>query len=195
MRSAAFAVLALLASPAFALTPPGEVALEPGTMSAEGYRLPPYRAATPERHPEAWTVSVEEARALLERREVIALDVMATVARPPSGELKAAFIPSQSRRHLPGSVWLPNVGFDRLAPEIEAYFRTELERLAEGRKDRGLLFYCIADCWASWNAARRAVRLGYTRVYWYPGGTEGWSAAGLPLVEAVPVPLEGAGGR
>jgi rhodanese-related sulfurtransferase len=39
----------------------------------------------------------------------------------------------------------------------------------------------------SWNAARRAVALGYTAVHWFPGGIEGWqSAGGAPLVRATP---------
>jgi len=39
----------------------------------------------------------------------------------------------------------------------------------------------------SWNAAKRAIALGYT-VAWYPDGTDGWQDAGLPLSVAVPVP-------
>ena len=33
----------------------------------------------------------------------------------------------------------------------------------------------------SWNAARRAIAMGYTSVAWYPDGTDGWSQAGQPL--------------
>jgi PQQ-dependent catabolism-associated CXXCW motif protein len=51
-----------------------------------------------------------------------------------------------------------------------------------------VVFYCLADCWMSWNAAKRAAAWGYTRVYWYRDGTDGWAAAKLPLVEAQPVP-------
>jgi rhodanese-related sulfurtransferase len=40
----------------------------------------------------------------------------------------------------------------------------------------------------SWNAAKRAVSLGYTAVAWYPDGTDGWREAGLPLSEATPAP-------
>jgi PQQ-dependent catabolism-associated CXXCW motif protein len=49
------------------------------------------------------------------------------------------------------------------------------------------LFYCLRDCWMSWNAAKRAIALGYT-VAWYPDGTDGWQDAGLPLSAAVPAP-------
>jgi len=38
-----------------------------------------------------------------------------------------------------------------------------------------------AECWESYNAALRALRLGYREVYWYRGGVASWQAAGLPL--------------
>jgi rhodanese-related sulfurtransferase len=40
----------------------------------------------------------------------------------------------------------------------------------------------------SWNAAKRALTLGYTRVAWYPQGTDGWATQGLPLETRTPVP-------
>ena len=41
-------------------------------------------------------------------------------------------------------------------------------------------------CWMSWNAAKRAVALGYTGVNWFPEGSDGWVAAGGDLVTAEP---------
>jgi rhodanese-related sulfurtransferase len=38
----------------------------------------------------------------------------------------------------------------------------------------------------SWNAAKRAVSWGYTAVYWYRDGTDGWEAAKLPVENAEP---------
>ncbi|HEM46079.1 MAG TPA: PQQ-dependent catabolism-associated CXXCW motif protein, partial [Alphaproteobacteria bacterium] len=37
----------------------------------------------------------------------------------------------------------------------------------------------------------RALSWGHSDVYWYPEGTDGWAAAGLPLEESTPVPREG----
>ena len=53
-----------------------------------------------------------------------------------------------------------------------------------------LVFYCQRACWMSWNAARRAVALGYKQISWYPDGVDGWREAGLPLEprEAEPRP-------
>jgi PQQ-dependent catabolism-associated CXXCW motif protein len=44
-----------------------------------------------------------------------------------------------------------------------------------------IVFYCLASCWMSWNAAKRALAIGYRRVAWYPDGTDGWAADHLPL--------------
>jgi rhodanese-related sulfurtransferase len=40
----------------------------------------------------------------------------------------------------------------------------------------------------SWNAAKRALTMGYHKVAWFPDGTDGWEARGLPLQEAEPAP-------
>ena len=46
---------------------------------------------------------------------------------------------------------------------MQAYFADGLERAARGDQSTPLVFYCLADCWQSWNAAKRALSLGYTR--------------------------------
>ena len=86
------------------------------------------------------------------------------------------------------AVWLANVGYGVLSEEVESYFRRSLEALTAGDHSRALVFYCQMHCWMSWNAAKRALALGYARVHWYPDGTEGWAAAGLPFAEAQPHP-------
>jgi rhodanese-related sulfurtransferase len=43
----------------------------------------------------------------------------------------------------------------------------------------------------SWNAAKRALALGYSNVAWYPEGTDAWFAALLPLQDATPEPRPG----
>jgi PQQ-dependent catabolism-associated CXXCW motif protein len=94
-------------------------------------------------------------------------------------------------RDIPGSVWLPDVGYGALSPEMAEWFRTHLAKLAAGDPARPMVIYCRADCWMSWNAAKRAVGLGYAGIVWYPDGTDGWEAAGLPLEERTPEPRPG----
>ena len=63
------------------------------------------------------------------------------------------------------------IGLRRLAAEPENYFKSNLERLTGGAKDKAIVFFCLRDCWMSWNAAKRAIAWGYTDVVWFPDGT------------------------
>lgn len=69
--------------------------------------------------------------------------------------------------------------------QISQQFGQNLQQATGGRKDTPLIFYCLsAQCWMSYNAALRAINLGYTNVLWYRGGIEAWQQAGLPLQPA-----------
>lgn len=172
-----------------AATPPQMPELERGELGPTAFRESRYRSPTPPSVPGGWTVDTGEVRSLLEQNQALPVDVVAATLRPASDGLATAWLPNEPRLDIPGSVWLPNVGYGRLEPHIDAYFRANLERITDGDRTRCLVFYCKADCWMSWNAVRRAASYGYTCLYWYRDGTDGWSAAGLPLEEAEPVPL------
>jgi len=47
-----------------------------------------------------------------------------------------------------------------------------------------------ADCWGSWNAAKRLAAWGYDDIRWYPRGIDDWRDNALPLEIADPVPAE-----
>lgn len=65
-----------------------------------------------------------------------------------------------------------------------------LQQVTRGQVDAPLVFYCLGpDCWMSYNAAVRALRLGYRNVLWYRGGIEAWQRAGLSLARAA-APLQ-----
>ena len=146
---------------------------------AAEYRMADYRAPTPPAVEGATTVDTAQAKALLESGAVVAINVMPAPRQPGSG----TWLLPKPRQHLPGSTWLANVGYGDLPPAMQEWFRTRLN----GMGGRGLMFYCMADCWMSWNAAKRAVEWGFSPVYWYRDGTDGWSLAGLPLEQATPL--------
>jgi PQQ-dependent catabolism-associated CXXCW motif protein len=126
---------------------------------------------------------------LLGDEQPILVDVLPK-ARKPEGRDPSQLWVEPRRDDLPGSVWLPNVGFGELSPDLATYMRTELARLTGGDKAKPLVFYCDPNCWMSWNAAKRAVtELGYSRVYWYPEGAQGWQQAGQPVMAAQSVPM------
>jgi PQQ-dependent catabolism-associated CXXCW motif protein len=153
----------------------------------DGYRMKAFRAPVPCTLAGAQVVSTAQLRALLLDGPVLLVDVLPSPRRP-AGLPEDALWQPVLRRNIPGSVWLPNTGFGELPREEEAYLRDNLERLTEGDRSRRVVIYCLADCWMSWNAARRAVSWGYTAVIWYPQGTDGWRASGLPLAESIAVP-------
>lgn len=149
------------------------------------YRMDGYRAPVPATLNGARVVDTTEAEKLWRGKAAVFIDVM---PRPP----KPANLPTgtiwrdKPRSGIPGSIWLPNVGYGEINAETEAYFRAGIESRIGPDKSRPILFYCMTDCWMSWNAARRAVSWGYTSVLWYPPGSDGWEEAGLPLVEEEP---------
>ncbi len=93
-----------------------------------------------------------------------------------------------SHRTMEGAHWLPNVGYGALPDSIEAYFRAGLERLTKGDREAPIVFFCLRDCWMSWNAAKRAVAAGYTNVMWFRDGTDAWQELGYPLVDVAREP-------
>ncbi len=151
------------------------------------YRMEDFRAPVPAALAGATVVSAETARALAEGGEVVLIDVM---PRPPKPQgLKPGTIwRPRPRYNIPGSIWLPNTGYGALSDHVEGYFRDALARLTRNDKTQGILFYCLADCWMSWNAAKRAISYGYESVYWFPEGTDAWTALGLPTAKSEPEP-------
>jgi PQQ-dependent catabolism-associated CXXCW motif protein len=147
----------------------------------DGYRVESYRAPVPATLAGATVLDTAAARTLWETGEAVFVDVLPAAPRP--ADLPAGTIwQPPSRDTIPGAVWLPNVGFGKLAPETDRYFRDNLRRLARGDTARPVVFFCQSDCWMSWNAARRAItEYGFEDVLWYPPGTDGWEAAGLSL--------------
>jgi rhodanese-related sulfurtransferase len=64
-------------------------------------------------------------------------------------------------------------------------FGQYLKQVTQGKQDVPMVFYCASTmCWMSYNAALRAVNMGYRNVLWYRGGLDSWKAAGQPLQSA-----------
>ncbi|MBA4287187.1 MAG: hypothetical protein C0434_16850 [Xanthomonadaceae bacterium] len=73
-----------------------------------------------------------------------------------------------------------------------------LQQITGGDRNRPIVTYCAGvQCWLSYNAALRAIRLGYSNVLWYRGGLEAWTQAGLPTARPPqqPSPSGGDDGR
>lgn len=155
----------------------------------DDYQGEPYNAPVPETLEGARVIlNDEEAHALWESGTAIWIDVFPHTKRPPNLP-KGTIFREKKRYSIPGSVWLPNVGYDRLAEATDAYFRDGLIAATQGDLSKPVVIFCRADCWMSWNAARRAVMdYGYTDVVWYPDGTDGWKFMGYETVQVTPFP-------
>jgi PQQ-dependent catabolism-associated CXXCW motif protein len=151
----------------------------------EGYRTGAYRSPVPATLRGARVVTTDEAKRLWDGKDAVFVDVMPRPPRPanlPAGTIWR----ERPRSNIPGSVWLPDTGYGELAAVTERYLRDNLARATAGERARLLVFYCLRDCWMSWNAAKRALAMGYANVAWYPDGTDGWADADLPLEQATP---------
>ena len=166
-----------------------EIGAECVAEEPPGYRMSDFRAPVPCTLTGAQVVSTEDLQRLIAEQSPMLIDVLPSPRRPEGLSEDALWQPP-ARRNIPGSVWLPNTGFGEPPVEEDAYLRANLERVTQGDRSRRVVFYCLADCWMSWNAARRALEWGYTSVVWYPFGSDGWEAMGLPLAESTPVPRE-----
>jgi len=161
-------------------------------FSSEGYRLSEFRSPVPASLPRVEVVNTDAVRLLLSDSDTrpTLVDVLPAPLKPEGLPATSLWLPPD-HYNIPGSVWLPNVGFGRLSEALDAYYRDNLERVTGGDRNKPIVIYCLADCWMSWNAAKRAVEeYGYSRVYWYPDGATGWEGAGLPLEKSRPVPME-----
>ena len=157
----------------------------PGVAEPDGYRMDDYRAPTPDTVAGARVIHTDALKAMLDAGGAVLIDVLPAPRRPAESKPGTPWLPPP-RNDLPGSLWLPEVGRGALSPTMEAWFRQRLSAAMGDDADRQLVFYCLADCWMSWNAAKRAASYGYRHVLWYPDGSDGWHAAGLPLVETKP---------
>ena len=160
---------------------------EASPSEPQSYRMQDYRAPTPATLAGARVLTTAEAGELWRSGTAVFIDVLPQAPRPanlPEGTLWR----EKPRSDIPGSIWLPDTGFGALNPAMEEYLRSNLDRAAGADRSKTLVFYCLKDCWMSWNAAKRALDLGFPRVAWYPDGTDGWTAAGLPVEPIKPAP-------
>lgn len=180
-RAIAGSLLLIVCAAAGADNPPPEPA---------EYRTGDYRAPVPETANGRPALTTEQAEALWREGSALFIDTLPQPPRPDGLPPDTIWHP-KLRNDIPGSIWLPDTGYGALAAVMADYFERNLREATRGDKTRHLVFYCLANCWMSWNAAKRAASLGYTRVDWYAGGTDAWAARDLPLEHREPVPRPG----
>ncbi|WP_425101153.1 PQQ-dependent catabolism-associated CXXCW motif protein [Tropicibacter sp. S64] len=168
------AVLILSALPVLAQVP-----------ETDGYRMDEYRSPVPDTLAGATVIGPEKAHEHWQAGAAF-IDVLPQAPKPANLP-EATLWRDKPRLSIPGALWLPNVGYGAIAEPTAAYFRSGLDMVTHGDTARPLVFFCLEDCWMSWNAAKRAVEWGYTAVYWLPDGTDGWAFFDYPLEQIKPL--------
>jgi len=146
-----------------------------------------YRAPVPATLAGARVLTTGQAEAIWRSSSGTFIDVLPRPPKPPNLPTGTIWR-DKPRLNIPSSVWLPDTGYGTLAATTEDYLRNGLANASGGNSAKLLVIYCLADCWMSWNAAKRALSYGYSNVAWYPEGTDGWQRADLPLVDSRPEP-------
>ena len=139
-----------------------------GLAPVSALRTADYHAPTPREIPGAKTIGTSALRDSLQAQpQPLLFDVL-------GGEVHTS---------LTGAIWLPGAGRGQsFTDTVQARFAQTLHALTKGDRKRPLVFFCQGpQCWLSYNAALRAVALGYEAVLWYRGGIEAWIAAGGDL--------------
>jgi PQQ-dependent catabolism-associated CXXCW motif protein len=168
----ALLALALMAGEAAAPEPPT-------------FRLDNYNAPVPETLSGATVLHTQALISFIAAEHPVLIDVLPAPRRPAGMAPTALWLPLP-HEDIPHSIWLPDTGRGEISPALEATFAEKLKSLTGSDPNRAVVFYCRANCWMSWNAAKRAVQLGYHHVVWYPDGVEGWQKSGHPLAPNTP---------
>jgi PQQ-dependent catabolism-associated CXXCW motif protein len=179
LRACAGVFALLTVGGAFAADPPANPATtdDPPAEPAD-YWTGPIHAPVPATLSGGTVVHTAQLQTLLERDDVVLVEVSNAPRRPENLAPNAPWLPTP-HVVIPGSLWIAGAGMGAIAPDAETSFRDQLTHATGADLDHPIVVYCHEQCWLSWNAAKRAVRLGYRQVHWYPEGIEGWRAAGL----------------
>ena len=85
------------------------------------------------------------------------------------------------------SIWLPNIGRETLTPEEREYLNLQLKKITKNNKNEKIVFFCRRGYYSK-IAAERAIKLGYTNVFLFPG-TDLWEDRGQNLIIIKPQEL------
>ncbi len=148
--------------------PAGNELQDLGVAPTDRLKAEPLHAATPTAIPGGRTITTA--------------DLVRLMRDPKSGAL--VFDVLGATQSLPNAFYAtPAAQPGDFNDQVQRDFGNFLQQTTQGKLDRPMVFYCRNDhCWMSYNAALRAIKLGYRQIYWYRGGIEAWQQAGGPLV-------------
>ena len=153
-----------------------------------GLRIHHYTDPVPDYVPGGTVLDTAGVKDLIDSGRVALIDVL-SISGARYDELDGSWSGYEPRYNIPGSIWLPNVGFGRPSPDMLKYFLDETSEATNGDWDYPILIYCVGDCWMGWNAVQHLARAGFSQIFWAPRGTDGWVEAGYQLELTEPTPV------
>jgi PQQ-dependent catabolism-associated CXXCW motif protein len=151
----------------------------------EGFWTGPVNSPVPKTISGGKVIHAKKLAALLKQGSVVVVDVSNAPRRPENLPASSTWLPVPHPA-IPGAIWIPGAGMGAPPDAVDKYYRDRLAAATGGDLACALVIYCHAKCWLSWNGAKRAIRYGYSNVYWFPDGIEGWRKAGLPTAVVEP---------
>ena len=143
-----------------------------GVPPATQLRTVGYHGPTPSRIPGGKVITTGELKAMLEQ-----------AARPYVIDVLGGGV----HRTIAGAFWMIGAGAGDMDRDEEKRFAGAIAGFAAGDKSRALVFFCVdSECWLSYNAALRAIALGYTNVMWYRGGIASWRTSEGMMTQSDP---------
>lgn len=161
---------------------------DPAVAVPDRFRMDDYRAPVPDVLPGAVVLHLSAVQELVARQSATLIDVLPAPRRPAGMRPGTPWLPVP-HPSLPGSVWWPETGRGAIPDGMAGQVKQRLAELTRDDPTRLVVFFCLADCWMSWNAARRAGEMGF-HAAWFPEGVDGWQAAGLPTQNTLPEVFE-----
>lgn len=163
---------------------------EADLFDALGYRRARYRAPVDRDPAPAQTVALDRALALRPARNALFIDVLpAEDARrdPATGAWRGL----RAHDSIPGALWFPETGRAAPDPVLWAGLVSAVQHTRARHPGWPVVLFCRADCWMSWNAARRLALGGVQQVLWLAEGIDGWHDRGRALVPATAQAIPG----
>ena len=153
----------------------------------QGFRRARYRAPVDRLPAPAGRITLAGALRLKPGKTALFLDVLPAeggVRNPATGRWALA-TPHDS---IPDALWFPEVGRAPPDPALWEDFLAAVRAARARHPHWPILVFCRADCWMSWNAARRLAMAGVPGVFWFAEGIDGWHDAARALAPATPWP-------
>ena len=152
-----------------------------------GYRMENYDAPVPSMLTGATVVDAFDVKRLLQEQNALVIDVIPEHRKPEFLPENQIWIPP-AHQGVAGSIWLPDIGYGVLSEATIKYFKDSLRKYTDSNRNHPVVFYCRMDCWMSWNAGKRALSYGYTNIYWFSYGIDGWTFEDFELKALVAEP-------